>query len=143
MIDEIAIQQLINKYTEGASRADYEQVASVYAPDGVWHLPAFQMSFEGREAIKKGMADFLVAMDYLIQINAPAWIEVTGDTATARSTIREGAKFKGKDEAVEVLGFYNDELIRTPEGWLFKSRSFNMIAMNSTPLVLQPQVEPA
>ena len=138
MIDEIAIQQLIKKYTEGASRADYEQVASVYAPDGVWELPAFQVKFEGREAIKKGMADFLATMDYLIQINAPAWIQIDGDRATARSTIREGAKFTGKDESVEVLGVYNDDLIRTPEGWLCERRIFTRSAMNSTALVPPP-----
>lgn len=141
MIDEIAIQQLINKYTEGASRADYDQVASVYAPDGVWNLPVYNLSFKGRDAITKGMSDFLVAMDYLIQINSPAWIQIDGDTATARSTIREGAKFKGKDESVEILGFYNDELVRTPEGWLFASRTFNLVAMNSVALV--PPAQPA
>ena len=119
LVDQAAIQQNINRYTEAASRADLELVGTTYAIDGVWELPAFQMKFEGRDAIKKAMADLLVPMEYLVQINSPAVIEVVGDRATARSTIREGAKFRDQAVSAEILGIYNDELVRTAEGWLY------------------------
>ena len=69
------------------------------------------------------MPTFLEPYTYFVQINAPAVINVDGDRANARSVIRECAKLKDKDEANEVLGFYNDELVRTPEGWKFSRGS--------------------
>ena len=35
-------------------------------------------------------------IEYLVQINAPAIIAVDGDSASARSLIRECAKFRGR-----------------------------------------------
>lgn len=137
MDDHQAIQQVLNRYTEAASRRDLEAVAQTFHPSGIWELTAFDMKVEGRDAIVKTMRDFLEPMDYLVQTNSPAVIEVDGDTARARATIREGAKFSGKDEAMEVLGIYNDELVRTPDGWQFTHRVFNMLAMNSKPLLPQ------
>jgi hypothetical protein len=63
-------------------------------------------------------------------MNCPAVINVTGNTATARSVIRELAKMKDKLETFEVLGFYNDKLIKTADGWRFSHRVFDMKGLN-------------
>jgi hypothetical protein len=59
---------------------------------------------------------------------------VEGDTATARSVIRECGKFSGRDEALEVLGLYADVLVRTADGWKFAERVFEIRGMHSFPL---------
>ena len=131
LIDQVAIQQLIARYIEGASRGDLEVVGSTYAEDGVWAVPAFPMSVQGREAIKAKITELLQPMEYLVQIGSPAAIEVNGDTATASSSMREGCKFKGQNVAAEILGIYADELVRTGDGWKFKSRTFHMSCFNT------------
>lgn len=70
------------------------------------------------------MASFVGQMAYFVQINSPAIITVDGDKATARSGIRECGKFSDRDEALEVLGRYEDELVRTATGWKFTRRAF-------------------
>jgi hypothetical protein len=125
MIDEIAIQQLLNAYSEGASRANWDQVLSTFLPDAIWEIPAMKMHFQGHAAMLPVMSGFVAQMKYFVQLNSPAIITVTGDKATARSTIRECGKFADRDEAMEVLGFYQDELVRTPAGWKFTRRSFH------------------
>lgn len=125
MIDEIAIQQTMNRYSEGASRADWEQVMSTFTPDGVWEIPAFKARYQDHAVIQKVMADFLEPMAWFVQINSPAVITVDGDKATARSVIRECGRFRDRDEALEVFGRYEDELVRTSEGWKFSRRSFH------------------
>jgi len=124
MLDEIAIQQTLNKYSEGASRADWKQVMSTFTPDGIWEIPALQARYQDHSVIQNVMAAFVGQMAYFVQVNSPAIITVDGDKATARSVIRECGKFADRDEALEVLGRYEDELVRTPAGWKFARRVF-------------------
>jgi ketosteroid isomerase-like protein len=135
MSDEIAIQQTLNRYTEGSSRADWAQVMSTFMPDGIWEIPAAGARFQGHAAIQAAMAAFVASFAYFVQINSPAIITVDGNKATARSIIRECGKYTDRAEALEVLGFYSDELVRTPEGWKFARRIFEGAGMYAFPLL--------
>ncbi len=139
MLDEIAIQRTINRYTEGASRADWDQVMSTFMPDGIWEIPDLGVRHQGHAAIQPAMAGFVGQMAYFVQINSPAIITVEGAKATARSVIRECGKFADRDEALEILGFYNDELLRTPEGWKFTRRVFKAAGMHTFALAPKPR----
>jgi ketosteroid isomerase-like protein len=134
MSEEFSIQQTISRYAEGASRADWEQVLSTYMPNAIWEITSFGAKFEGHEAIRDALRQFCDPMDYIVQLNAPALIQIKGDTATARSVIRECGKYAGRNEALEVLGFYADELLRTQDGWKFTHRVFESRGMHSFPL---------
>jgi ketosteroid isomerase-like protein len=131
MLDEIAIQQTISRYSEGAGRADWDQVMSTFVPDGIWEIPDLGVRHQGHAAIQPAMAAFVGQMAYFVQSNSPAIIAVEGDKATARSVIRECGKFADRDEALEVLGFYHDDLVRTPEGWKFTRRSFKTAGIHT------------
>jgi ketosteroid isomerase-like protein len=132
--ERTAIQQTINRYSVGASGGDWDRVLSTYVPDGVWEIPHFAAKFAGHDAIRDALRHFTEPMEYIVQINAPALIDVHEDTATARSVIRECGKFTGQNEALEVLGFYADTLLRTPEGWKFTRRVFEVRGMHRFPL---------
>jgi ketosteroid isomerase-like protein len=131
MSEEFSIQQTISRYAEGASRADWDQVLSTYLPNGVWEIASFGAKFEGHQAIQAALRQCSDPMDYIVQINGPALMQIKGDTATARSVIRECGKYAGRDEGLEVLGFYADRLLRTPDGWKFAHRVFELRGMHS------------
>ena len=133
--DEAAIQRVISAYTHHASTADWDAVTALYRPDGVWEIPHLGMKLEGREAIGATLAGFFEVMDYVLQMNAPAVIDVAGDRATARSAIREAGKSKGKDEGFEFFGLYVDTLVRTGDSWQFESRVFQGIGTHYFPLL--------
>jgi ketosteroid isomerase-like protein len=130
MLDEIAIQQTINRYSEAASRADWERVLSTFTTDASWEIPVFSAVYREHAAIRTAMAGFVGQMAYFVQINAPALISVNGERATARSIIRECGKFADRDEALEILGLYEDELTRTDQGWKFTRRVFQLIGQH-------------
>jgi ketosteroid isomerase-like protein len=132
--DEFAIQQTINAYTEGASRADWPQVMSTFLPDAVWAVPSRNRELQGHDVIQPAMAGFIEQMAYFVQLNTPALIQVDGDRARARSVIREHGRFKDRDEALEVLGIYEDELVRTAQGWKFARRTFHSLGSHTWPL---------
>lgn len=136
MIDEFAIQQTLNRYTQAAGRADWDHVMATFMPDGIWDVPAIGAHLQGHAAIRAAMEAFIGQMAYYVQINSPAIITVEGDMAKAQSAIHECGKYADRDEALEVLGFYKDELVRTTEGWKFARRTFQGAGMHT--YALQP-----
>jgi len=135
MSDEDAIQRVINTYSQFASEGDWDKVLPLFLPEAVWEIPHLGMKLEGRDAIAATLTMFKGMMDYVLQLNSPALIEVTGDSARATSGIRESGKSAGKDEAFDYFGIYADELVRTAEGWKFRYRMFEGIGSQTFALV--------
>jgi uncharacterized protein (TIGR02246 family) len=135
MADADEIQQLINLYHEAGSVTDYERMIATFTPDARWETPGG--SVVGLDAIREMVAGVTGALEYVAQVNAPAQIAVDGDTAVARSGIRESGKLAGQDMAFEVYGVYHDTLARTPDGWRFSSRRFDLRWMHRVPVVPQ------
>ena len=134
MSDELAIQKTISTYSQTASFADWDQAVGTYLPDGVMEVPHLGLVFSGRDAVKEGLMGLFSTMEYVLQLNSPALIEIDGDTATARSGIRECGKTRGRDEGFEFFGQYVDTLVRTAEGWKFSKRVFRLIGQHNFPL---------
>ena len=78
------------------------------------------------------MTALMAPIEYLVQINAPAIIVVDGDTASARSLVRECAKFRDRPGLMDVVGQFNDELQRTPDGWRFAHRTFTILGTHTS-----------
>jgi ketosteroid isomerase-like protein len=138
MHDEIAIQQLLNRYSDGCSRRDWDQVKATFTSDGIWAVPAQGWALQGWAAIQPAMAGFVALFDFFVQLNSSAIIAVSGDTATVRSTIFESGKFAGRDEALSNMGYYDDELVRTSEGWKFARRTSSGAGMYRFQLMAGP-----
>ena len=136
MSDLEAIQQLIHRYTDGCNRQDWPQVLATFAEDGIWEAAGAELT--GHATIQAAMAGFLAGMDYFTQVASAPVITVDGDRATARTTIREAGKFGGRDEGLEILGYYADDLTRTAAGWRFARRKFNTFGMHRFPLLPGP-----
>lgn len=121
------VQRVISAYALLTGRGDWEPVLALFTEDGTWEIPHLGLAFAGREAIRGALAMLSADLEFVLQHNAPALIEVAGDVATARSGIREVGKYKGRDASVEYLGIYADTLVRTAAGWKFARRVFEGI----------------
>lgn len=130
MSDEFAIQQVLNTYTYNATIGDLPAMVATFAPDGVWEVPGAGIAMTGHEAILAAAKGITGVLEYMTQMNSPAIIKVDGDRATAKSVIRECGKYAGRELHLEVLGAYEDELVRLPEGWRFARRRFTTVGMH-------------
>lgn len=130
MSDEFAIQQTLNTYSYNATTGDLPAMVATFVEDGVWEVPGIGALCTGHAEILAAAQGITGTIDYMVQMNSPAIIEVNGDTATARSIIRECGKYAGRNTNLEVLGLYVDELKRTPEGWRFAKRTFTVRGMH-------------
>lgn len=131
MSDEVAIQMLLNQYSVSASRRDWGALVATFAPHAVWEIPSRDCRFEGHEAIRSALVSLTAGTDFVIQQNSPGWIRVDGDRATARSVIAENGKVSGSADGFQALGFYDDVLARTADGWRFEHRTFELASMRS------------
>ena len=127
MIDKLDIQETISRYHEAGSKTEWDQLIATFLTDGIWEVPNLHIRCEGHRDIRERMMALLEPIEYLVQINAPAIIDIDGDTASARSLIRECAKFRGRPGLIDVVGQFNDELRRTPDGWKFAHRTFTVL----------------
>src|SRR5262245_6440124 len=134
MLDEIAIQQTLNTYSEGASRADWEQVLSTFAPDGIWEVPKLNILQQGHAAIRALMQGAIAQFDYFVQFNSPAVIPTDGNRATAGGMFREQGKYAGGEGARGVAGHYPDQLARPADGWKSARRTFKSIGVQNIAL---------
>ena len=125
--DHAAIQLVINTYSQYASKGDWGRVLPLFLPEAVWEIPHLGMKLEGKDAIAATLTMFKGTMDYVLQLNSPALIEIDGDSARATSGIRESGKSAGKDEAFDYFGIYADTFTRTTDGWKFRTRVFEGI----------------
>jgi SnoaL-like domain len=66
--------------------------------------------------------------------NSPGLIEFRGDQAMSRCLINECGKYKDRDEGLQILGAYEDTLIKTNEGWKFARRICVVHGMHNFPL---------
>jgi uncharacterized protein (TIGR02246 family) len=127
MSDQAEIQETISRYHQAASTLDFDQLMATFLPDAIWDVPGMEIRIQGRDDIRSTMTALMAPIEYLVQINAPAVIHVDGDTATARSLIRESAKFRDRPALMDVVGQYHDELARTADGWRFARRNFTIL----------------
>jgi ketosteroid isomerase-like protein len=127
LLDKVEIQETISLYHEAGSTTDWDQMMATFLPDGIWEVPALRIRSQGQAAIREAMTALMEPIEYLVQINAPAIIAVDGDAAAARSLIRECAKLHGQAGVIDVVGRFEDELRRTPDGWRFAHRTFTIL----------------
>src|SRR5690348_14954491 len=112
----------MNAYSINGSAGDWHRALETFMPDGIWEIPALGIFAEGVDQAASVMEGLVARLEFVAQLNSPGLIEVNGERASARSVIRECGKYKGREEAMEVLGLYNDELVRTKHGWRFSKR---------------------
>ena len=124
--DALEIANLKATYVNGADggwtfnprSSDPDEIVPLFAEDGAWHSDS-QGRAEGREAIRKAWEKFSQAMPFAFHTISNPKIQVDGDTATGewhlmmRGTDANGQEFWS-------AGIYQDEFVRTPEGWRVK-----------------------
>lgn len=118
--DLLAIRMLTDQYSAGANSMDARAMAAVYAEDAV--LVSFEHRFEGRASIEKVFGETIGLMEMMNQVCSASAITVVGDRATAHWSVTEFAKRKAQDKLELFIGDYDDELVRTAEGWRFSKR---------------------
>jgi uncharacterized protein (TIGR02246 family) len=124
--DRLAIRERIETYSHAVFLHDADLWISNWAEDGVWHLPSIGIDISGRANIRAAWEQAMSAYSMAGFFAVPGAIEVSGDTATARSYTQE--ILVTTDGALrKIVGAYDDALVKRDGAWLFARRSYNVL----------------
>ena len=140
--DRLEIYNLIASHPPGADTGGSEHVAACWVDDGAFDRGAGLSSPRGRDALAsqvRSPAHQAAIAGGLAHFTGLPYVKINGDTATVISYLQIVVP-QTQGEPVEVpnhgtskgfrvhrMGANKWELVRTPEGWKFKSRSLRML----------------
>ncbi len=121
LLDRVAIQELVYRYSDSITRGDWEGTADTLTVDVVWEMPTLKLHFENSDAFLDYLRSTLATDSVLIQTAHGSVIDFTGrDTATATTTINEIVRSPTVNGVLHAVFF--DELTRQGDGWRFCHR---------------------
>jgi len=116
--DIVAIQQLIALYSHAVDMPDQRMFSQVFSDDAVFDgRPCGSEAYVGRGAIK---AFFALGKPPhpLVHHMTNCWVR----EEEGRVLVKSKFLFRHPQDGSICLGDYDDEVIRTPEGWRISSR---------------------
>jgi hypothetical protein len=133
-MDEASIRNTIARFADSATRFDCEMFRSVWADDGEFIIGSAPHGHHaiGVEANVALFRKLRTEKDFFVQFALPGVIEIDGDKATTRTFVHEAARGPGeKYYRNHCIAF--DTLQRAGDDWVFKSRSFQYIWLDTGP----------
>jgi SnoaL-like protein len=134
--DRVAIEALRGEFTDAGMMADFDRLASLFTANGVLRIPG-AAEFVTREEIGAGIARLRAGWEYFVQNVHPGVIQLDGDTATGRAYVAEFGRFLGGQSHLNYA-LYHDRYERTPDGWKFAERVYEVRYVDNTPLTGSP-----
>jgi ketosteroid isomerase-like protein len=130
--DRFEIEALRGEFTDAVMMRDYDRLASLFTEDGAVRMPHINAEATSREEIRAGIERMQGMWDYFVQTAHPGTIQLDGDTAVGRAYISE--LMHGHDRSHLNYAVYHDRYRRTPDGWKFTERVFEVRYLDATPL---------
>jgi SnoaL-like domain len=114
------IENLLERYCWAIDHGRLDEWAACFVPGAVFRIRDTEL--RGRDAIRSEMEERLRRFRFLRHLGHQASVSLVDEShAVARSYFEvKGAAADGRE--VEGLGSYDDEMVKTGEGWRFSSR---------------------
>jgi len=128
--DYVEIQQLYARYNMAIDTGDGEAWAATFIPDGV-----FNNNTRGHDALVQFVRDWRDKRDGANRRHLNSNLVITPTPDGARASVYLLLLNVGVRPAIPATtGIYEDTLVRTPQGWRFKSR---IVHADPTPAPIQ------
>ncbi|MER6924365.1 nuclear transport factor 2 family protein, partial [Streptomyces spiralis] len=131
--DRVEIEALRGEFTDAAMMRDRARLAALFTPDGVLRMPNVPIELIGRQEIRTGGERLQSQWDFFVQNSHPGTIRIDGDTATGRTYMQEVARLLDGRSGLN-FAIYHDTYRRTPQGWKFAERVYEVRYVDTTPL---------
>lgn len=117
LIDRVEIRELTARYNRAFDDVEPEEFASVFTEDG--NLVFDGIRHEGRE----GLTALVDATGFgFVHVTRDPTIDIDGDAARQLCTLVVCSRQRNRRANPFLMtGRYEDDLLRTPEGWRFSS----------------------
>jgi ketosteroid isomerase-like protein len=132
--DRVEIEALRGEFADAAMMHDYDRFASLFTLDGAWRIPDVDVEFSSRAEIRAGIERLQEGLwEYFVQTTHPGMIQLEGDTAVGRAYIVEFGRMRDGSSQLHY-SLYHDRYRRTPDGWRFTERVYELRYLDTTAL---------
>ena len=131
--DRVEIEALRGEFTDAAMMRDRGRLAALFTHDGALRMPIIPAELIGREEIRVVGERLQEQWEFFVQTTHPGTIQLDGDTATGRAYIQELARTRDGRQGLNYA-IYHDRYQRTPDGWRFTERIYEVRYLDTTPL---------
>jgi ketosteroid isomerase-like protein len=131
--DRVEIEALRGEFTDTVMMNDHDRLASLFTPDAALRIPDANIELAGREEIRALGERRQALADYFVQTTHPGTIQLDGDTASGRAYISELIRLRDGSSHLNYA-IYHDRYQRTPDGWRFTERVYEIRYLDTTPL---------
>lgn len=131
--DRVEIEALRGEFTDAGMMRDFDRLASLFTDDGVWKIPDVPVEFTSRADIRAGVERLREFWEYFVQTVHPGMVQIDGDTAVGRSYVSEFGRMRDGSSHLNYA-IYHDRYRRTPDGWRFAERVYEVRYLDTTPL---------
>lgn len=130
LADVQEIQAVLVRYATGIDRRDWDlfricftdDVSADYEGVGTWN---------SIDEIVAYMTDVHADLGYTLHRLSNMAVTVDGDRATARTYVDAVIMAADGQSGVNPVGFYDDDLVRTPDGWRISRRTFTSVRFSA------------
>ena len=129
--DELAIRDLIARYTDGVNRFDADTWAATWAEDGYWNL--LGMETRGRDNIRQFWLGAMGTFKFALHQVGSGTLDIDGDTASGRWYLTEYTCDQ-EDNRGMVVGVYDDKYVKVDGSWYFSERRYQTLYMGPADL---------
>ena len=138
--DRVEIEALRAEFTDAATLRDYDRFASLFTADGRWCIPGAEADFRSRPEIREGIERLQQWWEYFVQDPHAGVTYVDGDTARGRGYVTEFGRLRDGTSHLNHA-IYHDRYERTPDGWRFRERVYEVRYVDSSPLAGAPPAQ--
>lgn len=127
--DRQDISDLLVRYATGIDRRDWPLFRTVFTDDCQLDYGEIG-SWSGVDAVTDFMEKVHAMAGHTLHRLSNQAVAIDGDNAVARTYVDAlimSADDQSGGQGVNGIGFYDDEIVRTPEGWRIASRRFTAV----------------
>jgi ketosteroid isomerase-like protein len=133
IVDRVEIEALRGEFTDAVMMHDYDRFASLFTQDAAVRMPAGDVALIGRDELRAGIERMQGQLEFFVQNTHPGMIQLDGDTASGRAYMTELIRI-GDGRSDLNYAIYHDRYQRTPDGWKFAERVYEIRYLDETPL---------
>lgn len=135
--DHLAIIDVAVAYTWALDTKQIEHLRSVFAPDATADLRGVECV--GVDAIIARIGGSILRLDRTQHLVGNHQVRIDGDTATHRCQLQSQHVREGVEGGANYIvgGYYDDRLVRTPDGWRISHRVMQQTWGEGNPAVIR------
>jgi 3-phenylpropionate/cinnamic acid dioxygenase small subunit len=122
-----AIAEVLIRYSTGIDRRDWDAFRSCFTADCHADYGADIGTWNDVDSITEFMIESHAEMGQTMHRLSNIAVTVDGDRATARTYVDAVLMAADGASGLNPIGFYDDELVRTDDGWRIAHRRFTMV----------------